>query len=297
MIHKRHEPKILPPPALKSTVVLTVDVEDYFMSPEWISFEAWESYPSRIHLGMERCLNFLDQYQAKATFFFVGWLAERYPELVKWTREQGHEIGTHTYTHTYIPQHTETSFQQSLSRSLEILQEITPNQTIIGHRAPAFSLKQKDKWAFRILKEQGILYDTSINPHSTYLYGEYGAPRHPYLLWDLAEIPPSTLSVGNITLPVGGGGTLRIFPELYLQWARKRYAKEGYPPVIYIHPWEFVPDHPALSLPLKQHLIHWIGIKTMQEKLRAILEHYQSICMKDYYNHLLLQSTRPNCTP
>ncbi len=275
----------IPPPNLYTpTAAFSIDVEDYFMSPESIPFDDWERYPSAIHEGMKNCLALLDQYNVKATFFFVGWLAERYPEIVRWTYEDGHEIGTHTYTHKYINRMDQPEFAKSLQKSIEVLKAAVPTAEIIGHRAPAFSLDSRHAWQFETLKQHGIKYDSSINPHSTYLYGEPGAPRFPYRLHDLLEIPPSTIEMFGKRFPVGGGGTLRILPDWYLLWARRRFAREGYPLVIYMHPWEFVPNHPPLSLPFKQHLIHYTGLRSVPRKLRGLFQDYQSITMRHYYD-------------
>ncbi len=257
------------------------------MSPECIPVETWPDFPPAIHTGMERCLNLFEKYNAKGTFFFVAWLAERYPEIVEWTVEAGHEIGTHTYDHTFLTELGEKEFADKIERSLNILRSLAPSQAIVGHRAPAFSLERRKKWQFDILRENGILYDSSISPHQTYLYGDKYAPRFPYRLHGLVEIPPATIQFPGKRLPVGGGGTLRILPEMYLTRARKRYQYEGFPPVIYIHPWEFVPEHPKTALPLKLSLIHWCGIKSTERKIESILRENNIITMKNYYDHLL----------
>ncbi len=267
-------------------VVLTVDVEDYFMSPECIAFESWNSFEPAIHKGMERVLALLDEYQAKATFFFVGWLAERYPELVQWTVEKGHEIASHTYDHTFVSELNAEQFDQSLCKSLEILRQLAPNQPVHGHRAPAFSLDASQPWQFEILRKNGIVYDSSINPRSTYLYGDSMANRHPSTIHGIVEMPPGAVKFGGMRMPVGGGGTLRILPQWYLKWARSRYQAEGFPPVIHIHPWEFVPDQPKIKLPALLHLIHWIGIKSTVLKMRKILEENKILTMSQYYSGL-----------
>ena len=284
------EGRILYPADSRNTVVFTVDVEDYFMSPECIPFQDWDSYSSAIHLGMERCLNLLDEYGAHGTFFFIGWLAERYPEIVEWTVEKGHEIATHTYNHTYVHQLDEQAFASSIDRSLAILRSLASSQAVTGHRAPAFSLDRNKEWQFKILRDRGILYDSSINPQQNYLYGDRTAPRHPYTLHGLTEIPPSVVEWFGRRFPVGGGGTLRILPECYLTRARVRYQSEGHPPVIYVHPWEFVPEHPRIRLPFKLHLIHWTGIRSMERKVRSILETNRVITMQDYYQRLTRQT-------
>ncbi len=274
------------PVFLDNTVILTVDVEDYFMSPESIPFETWPQYTSTIYQGMERCLNLFSHYGAKGTFFFVGWLAERYPQLVKWTMEEGHEIGSHSYNHMFVQQMDEKEFESNISKSLGILRTIVPDDPIVGFRAPAFSLQIHKKWQFDVLHKNGIIYDSSICPHQTYLYGDKYAPRHPYQLYELLEIPPAVIQILNKRFPTGGGGTLRILPEMYIEWARKRYQAEGFPPVIYIHPWELVPEHPKTHLPLKLSLIHWFGIKTTERKVRTILEKNKTMTMKEYYDLL-----------
>lgn len=290
MYSQRTEGTCLVAPEWKTAVALTVDVEDYFMSPECIPLQAWPSFPSTIHTGMERVLNLLDRYQAKATFFFLGWIAERYPELVHWTAEKGHEIATHTYDHRFVSSLDENQFAESVTRSLIILRELASGQSVVGHRAPAFSLDRNQSWPFEILRKNGIVYDSSINPHSTYLYGDRQSLRFPHELHGLVEIPPGVVQWAGIRMPVGGGGTLRILPHRYLRWARHRYQSEGYPPVLYIHPWEFVPEHPSIPLPPKLRFIHWTGIQTTEEKVRIILEENSNIRIIDYFQKLIEQN-------
>ncbi|MBN2329879.1 MAG: polysaccharide deacetylase family protein [Candidatus Omnitrophica bacterium] len=273
-------------PDWADVVVLTVDVEDYFMSPESIPCEDWPSYEPMIQVGMDRILNILDEFDVHATFFFLGWVAERWPDLVRCASEKGHEIATHTYDHRYVSTLSQAQFAGSVQKSLAILRKLAPGQPVHGHRAPAFSLNAKKVWQFDILREHGIVYDSSINPHATYLYGDRSALRFPHRLHGLMEIPPGAIEIAGIRLPVGGGGTLRILPEWYLKRARRRHQSEGYAPVIYVHPWEFVPEHPKIKLPLKQHLIHWTGIHTTEKKVRSILSCSRVITMSEYYRRL-----------
>ena len=280
------DPSIFPPSRLEGAAIFTVDVEDYFMSPECIPFEDWPKYVSCLHAGMERCLNLLQAYRARATFFFVGWAAERYPDLVRWTVEQGHEVATHTYTHRFVSEMNEREFEESLVRSLEVLRGLTGGQEVIGHRAPAFSLDRRTPWMFEILHRHGIRYDSSIMPHRTYLYGDDQAPRFPYRLHGVVEIPPGVVAWAGKRWPLGGGGTLRILPNWYLRWARNRFRREGYTPVVYVHPWEYVPEQPRLALPWKLRWIHYAGLGSMVRKTRAILEEGPVITMREYYETL-----------
>lgn len=281
------EGTFLSSPHWKDAVILSVDVEDYFMSPESIAFEDWPSFDSMIHRGMERILNLFDRFDAQATFFFLGWVAENYPELVRWTVEKGHEIATHTYDHRFVSTLSESHYAESVRRSVEILRELAPGQPVHGHRAPAFSLDTTKTWQFEILRENGIVYDSSINPHATYLYGDRNSNRFPHWLHGLVEIPPGTVEVGGWRMPVGGGGTLRILPEWYLRRARKRYQSEGFSPVVYVHPWEFVPEQPKIALPWKQNWIHWVGIKTTERKMQTILAENTIVTLDRYYRQLI----------
>jgi polysaccharide deacetylase family protein (PEP-CTERM system associated) len=275
------------PPRAQNKIVMTVDVEDYFMSPECIPFEDWPNYEPAIHQGMQRTLSLLESCNAKATFFFVGWLAERYPELVRQTAEAGHEIASHSYAHTYIHQMNPHEFEASVAQSLEVLNAACPQQKIIGFRAPAFSLERGKTWQFDILTRYGMRYDSSIIPIQNYLYGDRTAPRHPYRIGKILEIPPSTIELAGRKFPVGGGGTLRLFPQWFTTFARQRYQGEGYLPVIYMHPWEMVPEHPPLRLPVKQRMMHYIGLQRFSKKLRTILASNQAMTMGEYYQILL----------
>ena len=277
------EKKLITPLELKKCIALSVDVEDYFMSPECIPFEDWPRFMPAIHEGMDRLLDLLKQYNAKATFFFVGWLAERFPELVQKTAAEGHEIGSHSFTHKFVHLMDQKEFTESVKHSLDILRAILPGQEIIGFRAPAFSLETKKSWQFAILHDHGIRYDSSIIPYQNYLYGDATAPRHPYWIDYILEIPPATIKILGKKIPVGGGGTLRIFPSWFTAFARKRYQEEGFPPVIYIHPWEMVPDHPPLELPFKQRWMHYAGLKGLAGKLESILMANRVITMGEYW--------------
>lgn len=273
-------------------IAFTIDVEDYFMSPECIPFERWDEFPSRIHTGMERILQLLARYRRKATFFFVAWLAERYPEIVHWVVEQGHEVATHTYNHTFVTTLNQIEFEISLRRSLEILRDLAPRQPICGFRAPAFSLERGKPWQFELLKKHGIVYDSSINPNATYLYGDRTAPCFPYELHGIVEIPPATLEFFGKKAPVGGGGTLRLLPKWYVKHARRLYQQKGFPPVIYVHPWEFVPEHPTIDLPFKLHWMHWAGIRTLHEKVGIMLAENETLTMGEYYGWLMTTMQR-----
>lgn len=259
-------------------VVLTVDVEDYFMSPETIRPEQWPSYSPRIRESMAVTLDLLDQYGARATFFFLGWVADRFGDLVLETANRGHEIGTHLYDHRFAYDQSPDEFRRGLERSLEVLHRVGA-PTVVSHRAPGFSLSRDSDSQFRFLADAGIKYDSSINPHKTYLYGDESAPRFPYRIGRILEWPPATIRIAGRVLPVGGGGTLRMLPSWYSGWARRRYLTEGWPPLIYFHPWELDPSPPWIQLPVRQRLIHNLGLRGVGRKIARLLRDHRTLTL------------------
>ncbi|MFH1741735.1 MAG: polysaccharide deacetylase family protein [bacterium] len=278
----------------RASIVLSVDVEDYFMSPETVPVERWGEYPSRIRDAMTATLDLLAQHQARATFFFLGWIAERYPELVAETSQQGHEIGTHLFDHRFVHEQSPDEFASGLERSLAALYN-AGSPAVVSHRAPGFSLSRDRTWQFDVLADAGIRYDSSINPHATYLYGEKGAPRFPYRIGRILEWPPAAVQLAGRTLPVGGGGTLRILPGWYCRWARHRYLAEGWPPMVYIHPWEMDPSPPHIQLPLRQRRIHYFGLRGMKRKMMRLLQEHRTLTLAEAAS--LLKETGDNLAP
>ena len=271
-------------------ILWTVDVEDYYMSPESIPVSSWNKdiFEERIKIGCKKLLELFSQYQIRATWFFLGWIAEKNRELVREVHAQGHEIATHSYDHRPVNQLSIREFEESLERSIQILESII-QEKVVGIRAPMWSFKRSDEEIFMLLKDKGFLYDSSLNPMVTYLYGEKKLPRFPYRLQkdsSLWEIPPSAIRLGWKTLTVGGGAFLRIFPLVYMRWAIRKYNREGYPAVVYIHPWELDPDHPKLNLPFKENLIHNWGLRSTERKLCSLLADSYSQRMRDYITGL-----------
>lgn len=269
-------------------LIVTVDVEDYYMSPETIPVVSWRQYEDRIEVGMRRVMELLDKYEAKATFFVLGWVAERHPDLIAEVAACGHEIATHTYDHRQVRQLDSDDYRASLIDSLRILREIS-GQPVKGHRAPVFSLERTMHWAFELMVKNGITYDSSIYPVQTYLYGDRSAPRMPYrvgkdTMW---EIPPSTVFWRGRKLPVGGGGFMRALPLTYIRWACRRVNTERSPAIVYVHPWEFDPKHPIPNvLRGKQRRIHVVGLRGMARKFERLLAVSKTRLMIDYVKEL-----------
>lgn len=274
----------------KPCILWTVDVEDYYMSPESIPVSSWDKglFEDRIHIGCNRLLEVFSEGGIKATWFFLGWIAEKHPELVQTVHRQGHEIGTHTWDHRPVYSLSAEEYRLSLERSCALLESLT-GEKVFGHRAPEWSLRRDMDWAQNILSELGFLYDSSINPISTYLYGDQGAPRHAYRLSaqpSLWEIPPAAIRLGGITLSVGGGFFLRAFPVFYMKRAIQKYNREGSPAVVYLHPWELDTQHPIPSMSFKESWIHRWGLKGVERKARALCSMFDSMRMVDYARQL-----------
>lgn len=264
----------------RPTILLSIDVEDYFVSPESIPFAAWDSYEDRLAVGLDAFLHLCEETGARSTLFWVGWEAQRHRDWVYRFHQAGHETATHTWNHDYVHTLEAPVYRASLERSVGLLEDIT-GAKVIGHRAPAWSLPSGCRWAVDALVEQGLRYDSSVYPIRTYLYGEAGAPRHPWHLEGsgarLREIPPPCVDFLGRRWPPTGGGFLRALPLPYHRWAIARYRHEGHTPMIYLHPWELDPHHPPLDLPPKQRRIHHLGLATTMPKLRVLLRENRGI--------------------
>ncbi|MCB9769948.1 MAG: polysaccharide deacetylase family protein [Candidatus Omnitrophica bacterium] len=283
----------------KRRILFTVDVEDYYMSPESIPISDWgkPEYPDRLEVGMNRLLDLLAKYEIQSTFFWVGWLAERHADLVLRCLEEGHEIGTHTYDHRPVDSLTREEFRESLGKSCDILSNIT-GERVRSHRAPMWSLSRDVDWMWEELVEAGIEVDSSIYPIESYLFGDSSAPRHPYIIetssGSLLEVPPGTVTWLGKRMALGGGGYLRALPYLYLVASLRNWDNERKPeppelpetaeyqgePVVYIHPWELDPDHPDLPLEGKEKRVHWIGVKTTHSKLERLFRNSASLSFR-----------------
>jgi polysaccharide deacetylase family protein (PEP-CTERM system associated) len=277
-------------------ILWTVDVEDYYMSPESIPVSTWDEgrFEDRIEIGCRKLLEIFADSGVKATWFFLGWVAEKHPELVRAALQAGHEIATHTYDHRPVHSLSLQEFTDSLDRSCAILKSIAGRE-IRGLRAPEWSIRSGRREVFEARCQRGFLYDSSLNPVATYLFGERGLPRFPYLkrerppLW---EIPPAAIRIAGKDWPVGGGFFLRALPLTYLCWAIRRYNNEGYPAVVYLHPWELDPDHPIPEMSFKERRIHLMGLRSTERKVRALASGCQSQSMEEFVRQTLTNSAR-----
>lgn len=258
---------------------MTVDLEDWYHSIDSIPFRDWDIYESRIEADTYKILEIFNQFEVRATFFVLGYVAEKHPALVKEIHSIGHEIATHGYFHRLIYRQTPEEFKEDLRRSIRVIEDIT-QQSVLGYRAPYWTITRESYWALDILQEAGIKYDSSIYPVKTYLYGIPGAPVYPYVVKEsdgnkLIEFPPSTVTICGIRVPIAGGFYMRALPSWLIHWGIKRINKEGQPAIVYIHPPEFDPLKPIVKLPFKERILHYYKLGVMEEKLRLLLSEFR----------------------
>ncbi len=269
---------------------LTFDIEDYFQSESFkkvVSSSKWDTYPSRVVENTRRILRLLREYNTSATFFILGWIADRYPELVQEIAADGYEIATHGYWHELIYRQTPDQFAADLQKSLKAIHQALGNCPVAGYRAPTFSITDKSLWALDILREHGIKYDSSIFPVTVHdRYGISNANRFASKInEDLWEFPLSTIQLGKRNLPVAGGGYFRLLPLSVTRCAIRRINAEGQPAVIYLHPWEFDPEQPRISkASLLSRFRHYLNLDKTESRLRTLLQEFQFGSMNQVFS-------------
>ncbi len=257
---------------------MTIDVEDYFQVSAFanhIPREDWEALPCRIERNMELILSLLDAHDIRATFFTLGWIAERYPAMVKRIVENGHELASHGSSHFRVSDQTPQAFGEDVSTSKKLLEDIG-GQEVKGYRAPSFSIGENNLWALDVLEEAGYRYSSSIYPIRHDHYGMPGAPRfrfHPRGDEGLLELPATTLSLFNRNLPAAGGGYFRLLPYPLSRWMMERVNREDRQPCIfYFHPWELDPEQPRQkNIGFRTRFRHYTNLSRMEGKIRRLL--------------------------
>jgi polysaccharide deacetylase family protein (PEP-CTERM system associated) len=259
---------------------LTIDVEDYFQVSAFastISRDDWNTLPCRVEANVEKILQRLAAADAKATFFTLGWVAERYPEVVRAIVNQGHELASHGYGHHRIQELSKSAFKDDIVRAKGLLEDIG-GVAIKGYRAPSFSISTSTLWAFDEIADAGYEYSSSVYPVKHDLYGIPDAPRFPYRAANgLLEIPMTTARFGTRNVPAGGGGFFRLFPyALSRSLIRRIEKKDRQPCMIYLHPWEFDPEQPRVTgAPLKSRLRHRLNLKRTTPRFEQLLRDFQ----------------------
>lgn len=263
------------------THLFSVDVEEHFQVSAFdsvLSRSDWDYQPSRVEANTDRLLELLDQYGAKATFFTLGWVAERKPDLIRRIAKQGHELGSHTWWHRRVFRETPEEFREEVRSSKAILEDLTGTR-VAGFRAPSFSIVPGTEWAFDVLLDEGYSYDSSLFPIQRPGYGYPGTPAAPHRITrgsgSLLEFPLATARRFGMRLPAAGGGYLRQLPFGLMQDGLRTLAAAGHPAMVYIHPWEIDPDQPRLPVGWLTGLRHYRGLGRTLGRLRRLLQEFR----------------------
>jgi len=277
--------------------MLSFDVEEYFQveaaARGGLASDQWDSYQRRAAPCVDRILQLLADHHASATFFILGWMARNEPEVVQTIARAGYEIASHGMSHAMLHRIGPEAFGAELRDSRKLLEDISGRE-VVGYRAPTFSITKKTNglpqntaWAIDVLAEAGYRYDSSIFPVRHDRYGWYGAPRFIHRATgpaggQIIEIPPTTLHTLGRTLPVGGGGYLRLFPSALISLALTRAARAGLAGMIYLHPWEFDPGQPVLPMGRLTRLRHRVNLHKTEAKLAKLMRRHRFCSTAEY---------------
>jgi polysaccharide deacetylase family protein (PEP-CTERM system associated) len=287
------------PPRWPATHVFTVDVEDYFQVNAFdglVNRADWDRYPSRIERNIDRLLELLDRHSTRGTFFTLGWIADRFPELVRRIAESGHEVASHGYWHRKVTTLSPDAFREDARESKARLEDAT-GQPCLGYRAPSFSICPGMEWAFEILVEEGYRYDSSIFPISRPDYGYPKAPPSPVVLrtpsGELLELPLATTLLAGLRLPAAGGGYLRQLPFSLTLEAFAQWGELGVSAVLYTHPWEIDPDQPRVPAPLITRIRHYRNLSRTLPRLESLLGRFRFTNVVERYGDAVRVASRP----
>jgi len=259
---------------------MTVDVEDYFQVQAFagvVSSSEWDRFPPRVDANVTRILDRFAAAQVHATFFTLGWIAERHPRMVRRIVAEGHELASHGYGHALVHMLDAAQFRADVRRARQILEDIA-GVGVAGYRAPTFSLGARTPWAFTVLAEEGYRYSSSTYPIRHDLYGEPGAPRAPYRPagTTLVELPLTTLRIGGRNFPFAGGGYFRLLPyRLFRLGFARLNRRERRPGIFYFHPWEIDPGQPRISGANRTaRFRHYLNLAAMPRRLDRLLQDF-----------------------
>lgn len=267
---------------------MSVDVEDYFQVSAFdgvVARDSWPSRESRVVANTERLLALFDEAGVHATFFVLGWVAERQPALVRHIVALGHELACHGYLHQLVYDLSHEQFREDVRRAKALL-EATSGVPVIGYRAPSYSIVQRSLWALDVLIEEGFAYDASIFPIHHDRYGIPDAPRHAHVrsteAGSILEAPGSTVRCGGVNIPIGGGGYFRLLPYSVTRWGFSRLNEvEGRPAIFYIHPWEVDPEQPRIGAGAISRLRHYRNLHKTASRLRTLMQEFAFSTMAD----------------
>jgi polysaccharide deacetylase family protein (PEP-CTERM system associated) len=259
---------------------LSFDVEEHFqVSAFWSEArrQQWDTYESRVGNNTRKLVELLDQHGTKATFFVLGWVAERHPDLVKLLVGQGHEIASHGYGHELVTTQSPEQFRHDVRKAKNILENLT-GSPVLGYRAPSFSITDESRWALAILVEEGYSYDSSMYDRfqrSENARGNSGLIQIDTVAGRIWEVSPSTLNVCGFQVPVAGGGYFRLFPYATSKTFLQRLEKQGAKLVMYLHPWEIDPEQPRMDGSWTSQFRHYLNLHKMEQRLATLLKDFQ----------------------
>ncbi|MFP5410404.1 MAG: XrtA system polysaccharide deacetylase [Gammaproteobacteria bacterium] len=261
---------------------MSIDVEDYFQVSAFaphIRREDWDSLPCRVERNVDVILGLLDEADARATFFTLGWIAERHPQVVRRIVDNGHELASHGYGHQRASDLTPEQFRDDIIRAKAILEDLG-GVAVRGYRAPSFSINRANWWAVEALEKAGYVYSSSIYPVKHDHYGMPDAPRFPHRpngKAGILELPPTTVPLFGRNLPAAGGGWFRLLPYQLSRWMLNRVNTEDRAPcMFYFHPWEVDPGQPVQrGISAKTRFRHYVNLKRMQGRLRQLLKDFE----------------------
>lgn len=283
---------------MKLTNILTIDVEDYFQVANFqriIKPSEWDNFVPRIVGNAEKIVEILSETDTKATFFILGWIANKFPKLVKKIHQSGHEVASHGFMHQLIHRQSKDKFRKDIRRAKQIIEDII-EEPVTGYRAPSFSITKESLWAIDVLVEEGYKYDSSISP----IYHDKGglpkAKRYPYkiskngsCMW---EIPISTLKIFGHNIPFSGGGYFRLLPYGLIKRGIKNINKENKPVIVYLHPWELDPDQPRINAGVLNNFRHYVNISKTENKLKQLLKDFKFTTINEYINTTAVEADR-----
>jgi polysaccharide deacetylase family protein (PEP-CTERM system associated) len=265
--------------------MFTVDLEDWFQGLTSTNprVDDWPTFESRIEEATDALLDILRQHKIEATFFTLGHVADHHPALIERICAEGHEIGVHGYYHRFVYRMTADEFARELEMGIAALERVT-GQRPAGHRAPYFSINADTPWAFDVMREQGIRYDSSVFPVRNMLYGFPGAPRFPYWIGEgenpLLELPASTVRVGGKIMPIAGGFYMRALPYRVSRWAIDQLNKDGHPAILYVHPWELDRGQRYSQVTARERITHYHGRRGLEKKLHRLFSDFRFTSMR-----------------
>jgi len=261
--------------------VFSIDVEDYFQVyafDRYVDRASWDSYPSRVERNTNILLDLLARHGHTGTFFTLGWVAQRFPHLIRAIAESGHEVASHGWWHRKVTSMSPTEFREDIRASKDILEQIS-GHPVLGFRAPSFSITPGVEWAFDVLLEVGYRYDSSLFPIKRMNYGYPKTPPIPHMIHrdagDLMEFPLTTTRIGGRQIPAAGGGYFRHFPYGITRRAFREHTQAGLPGMFYIHPWEIDEEQPRIASPFLTRVRHYRNIGKTLSRLELLMAEFR----------------------